>query len=136
MARPVVYVSARCKHSRQLVELIERAGVADAYTFVNVDQTRRIPKFVDRIPLMVYDNQIFTDDALFELFLQPQPQPQDPQSMDVDPADNLCSGNFSETYSLLDGSHSGQRLDTCWRLDQCHEKIDTPESKPFPEKGK
>lgn len=138
MERPVVYVSASCNHSRSLLDLMERAGFADSYSFVNVDKERRLPKFVDRVPLLYDGNAVVTDEALFDMFCQSTTaaaQPGSHHACDghIEAADSLCGSAFETAYDVVatEGGEVPTR-DSCWRLDEPHAKITTPECQAMP----
>lgn len=159
MDKPIVYMSATCRHSRELLGLIEKTGFADAYSFVNVDRARKLPDFVDRVPLLYNGATIVTDQSLFNMFADAtsvvgttqgashhtatrHPQSSKPTQAgvaapNIAPADTLCGGAFSSMYSLVSGEGSKSlRADSCWRLDEHHESIDTPDCEPMPSRDK
>lgn len=136
MTEATLFVSSRCPHSRALVGMLDKHGLESAFRFVDVDTATRIPAFVDRVPLLYTGRDVVTDEALFDYVSQragdtpPREGPTDPS---IAPADNLCGGPFSESYSLLTNTEP-KRMDNTWRLDEDHGKIPTPDSDPFPEK--
>lgn len=139
MERPVVYVSASCKHSRHLVALMERTGFADSYAFVNVDTEPRLPKFVDRVPLLYDGVTVVTDEDLFEMFSDASAavaQPSNGNPSQIEPADTLCGSAFETAYDTVATAGHVHKRDSCWRLDEPHEKIATPECQPMPERDR
>ena len=138
MERPVVYVSPACKHSRALVSLIEKTGFADAYAFINVDRERRLPAFVDRVPLLYNAASVVTDEALFEMFSDATSADAKPDRglSQIEAADSMCGSAFQTAYDVVQDGCSAIQNDSCWRLDENHEKITTPECQPMPERDK
>ena len=133
----MVYVSAACDHSRNLLNLMERTGFADSYSFVNVDTERRLPKFVDRVPLLYDGNAVVTDEALFDMFSMSSTAAAQPNTQQgrIEAADMLCGSAFETAYDVVDtaGDEVATR-DSCWRLDEPHAKIMTPECQPMPDR--
>ena len=137
MERPVVYVSAACSHSRNLLDLMERTGFAGSYSFVNVDTERRLPKFVDRVPLLYDGNAVVTDEALFDMFSMSSTAAAQPDTHDgrIEAADMLCGSAFETAYDVVaTGDAEVATRDSCWRLDEPHAKIVTPECQPMPDR--
>jgi hypothetical protein len=137
--RPVVFVSPSCGHCRALVNIIERSGAGDSYRFINVQTERKLPAFVDRVPLMFDGRDIHTDEPLFRMFSGARPQPSsqmaEPQ---VAPSSGL-DGAFSSSFSPLQGAESAcgaVGAGNMWLVDGPHDSIETPDSEPMPTKDK
>lgn len=141
MERPLVYVSATCEHSRNLLSLMERTGFADAYSFVNVDKAKDLPSFVDRVPLLFDGASVVTDEELFNMFSDASSAvaSDNPAPERIEPADTMCGSAFETSYDSVggvgDGRQEAMKRDSCWRLDEAHERIRTPECEPMPKRG-
>jgi hypothetical protein len=149
----VVYVSGACKHSRNLLDLMERTGFADSFSFVNVDTLRKLPRFVDRVPLLYDGSSIVTDEDLFDMFnfSSPAAARDGPTNTapgmggraggivggKVEAAESLCGNAFETTFDDVSGvgQRAGMR-NSCWRLDEAHDRIETPECQPMPSRDK
>ena len=134
MSVPVVYVSAACNHSRAILQLIERTGFADAYSFVNVDKAKGIPRFVDRVPLLYDGVNVITDSQLFDMFVNVTNESagaQSPMAPEIAPVDS--GTGFGGAFSRLDGSSDNLGIQSAgsW-LNSPPERIETPDSEPLP----
>ena len=91
-----LYVSARCPHSKQIVDELRAKGVLDSYHVVTLENTRKsmLPTYVDRVPLLVLDGRILTDDELFDFACGAEPEA----------GGNMSFGNFSDLGAPLDDS--------------------------------
>lgn len=130
-----MYLSASCKHSRALLDVMERTGFADSYAFVNVDRERRLPRFVDRVPLLYDGNKVITDEALFDMFTNACASTDAPGTAGdcpIQAADSLCGSAFQTSYDVISNGTPVNQRDSCWRLDETHEQIVTPECQPMP----
>lgn len=130
----MVFVSPTCEHCRSLMTVIEQSGIGDSYRFVNVNKAKSLPPFVDRVPLMFDGRDVHTDKELFDIFRRPRPgasarmaQPQVAPSV-------ALGGNFSSSFSALDGGYDDVSGGNLWMVDAEHESIETPDSEPLPKK--
>lgn len=127
-----MYVSASCKHSRKLVQMIDRTGFAEAYSFVNVDTVRDIPAYVDRVPLLFDGTNVVTGVTLFDMFSGVGQTAGTPGTPEIRPLDSTSSCGLG---SRLDGN--GEEDDSViasgasW-LHKPPERIETPDSEPMP----
>lgn len=134
----MVYVSAKCAHSRSLIKLVERTGFADAYSFVNVDTARGLPPYVDRVPLMFDGTNVVTDERLFDLFSGASGSSSARAATNADESApvNALGSAFASSFGRLDGSDisemGGIQSQAAWLHDT--QKIETPDSEPFPSK--
>lgn len=103
----IIYHSPSCAYSVELLELVRAGAGGGPSGFRFVDVTRqRPPAYVDRIPALVREGLMYTDEPLFELF-EPQQQaeasaPQEPDAPQA--ADGtLLGGAFSGFFAPLDG---------------------------------
>lgn len=130
-----MYLSASCKHSRTLLDLMERTGFADSYAFVNVDRARKLPRFVDRVPLLYDGNKVVTDEDLFDMFTNAfasaETSGRPEAGTQIEAADSLCGSAFQTSYDVISSGIPTKR-DSCWRLDESYDKIVTPECQPMP----
>ena len=133
MSSPVVYVSPSCQHSRALIGLIKKTGFAEAYSFVNVDKAPRLPKFVDRVPLLYDGASVVTDSALFDMFTSPTSASATALPPSIAPLDSASSGAFVDALRLDDDSGSVEPVSTgAWLHSE--QRIETPECEPMPKK--
>jgi hypothetical protein len=75
----VLYFSSVCPHSQTLLRDIQNAGVTGHFAYFDVSTQRGRPKYVDRVPLLVHEGRIYTDDELFKLFVPALPDIHDPR---------------------------------------------------------
>lgn len=66
--KPVLFYSKFCAYSNDIVQLLQRLDLIDKFVLVSVDSTssaQQLPKFVDRVPLIVTENQkVIVNDAV------------------------------------------------------------------------
>lgn len=138
---PVVYVSPTCPHCRALLTQIKRSSHSDSCRFVNVDEALRLPRFVDRVPLLFDGESVYTDEPLFKLFPMRSKRQSAPHDAGtdltqdavaaVDPGPGL-GGSFSSAFAGLDGAEAP--AGNMWLVDGAHDAIETPECEPMPKK--
>jgi hypothetical protein len=117
---------------------MERTGFADSYSFVNVDNERSLPKYVDRVPLLYDGNAVVTDEELFDMFYMSSSAAARPGTAhanggSIEAADTLCGSAFETSYDAVttEGSQAPVR-DSCWQLNEPHDQILTPDCQPMP----
>jgi hypothetical protein len=101
----IIYYSPSCAYSVELLELV-RAGAGggpSAFRFVDITR-QRPPAYVDRIPALVRDGLMYTDEPLFALF-EMQEHAAAPREPDAPQAADgaLLGGAFSGFFAPLDG---------------------------------
>jgi hypothetical protein len=66
----IVFYSQDCKYSNNLINMIKALNLTNNIEFVHVHRgnIRQLPKYVDRVPLMIKDNTIYKEDSLFGYF--------------------------------------------------------------------
>ena len=134
--RPVVFVSPSCNHCRRLLQSIEQSGAGDSYKFVNVDKEKRLPRFVDRVPLMFDGHKVLSDESLFQMFESAAPAPTSFMAEPKVAPSAGISGVFSSSYAALgaDAECLDDQIDAgnLWLVDGKHDGIETPDCKPMP----
>ena len=67
MSKPLLFYSNTCNHSKLLIDRVNKLNITNIFLMICIDTYMRLlPSFVDRVPL-IYDNtQIYTDEAIDE----------------------------------------------------------------------
>jgi hypothetical protein len=106
-SKNVLFVSARCPHSRQLMHTVMQAGLRSAFVVVDVDQGRhKIPSNVHSVPAVMVParRELHEGDAAFRYVQQLLGEGRRPQlAAEVQPcAVQDIGGCISDSYAVLD----------------------------------
>ena len=66
MSKPLIFISGYCDYCKELMTNLMKNNIQSKFDYVNVDEGKEIPLFVDRVPLMYFDKKILFEDGLFE----------------------------------------------------------------------
>jgi len=74
-----LYVSKRCQYSAQLIKFLHENGFAGPLKVMWVDDFRRgtLPRFVDRVPTLTHNGEVYQDKKLKDFFYAPAKAPED-----------------------------------------------------------
>lgn len=110
------FYSNRCTFSKTLMEAINSKNLTDFFVFVCVDNPQyKLPKFVDRTPLLYTTNQnIIVDDALESLILNMGNNTVDPRASnrqqeqnEVEALELMNPEGISDAFSFVTDDDSG-----------------------------
>lgn len=65
MDKPILYYSNNCLHSMELLESIKSKNIDDNFNISNIEENHSLPHFVDRVPMLFYNNKVLHDEGLF-----------------------------------------------------------------------
>lgn len=65
MNKPVLYYSQNCTYSKEILDLLKNSNLVDQYELTCIDSMRKLPTFIDRVPIMFHNNKVLHDEGLF-----------------------------------------------------------------------
>jgi hypothetical protein len=96
----VIFFCNRCVHSQDALNRIKKIG-EDNFIFVNIEEDKSIPEFIDRVPaILTSEKKVLVDDALFDFLSK--------LTIDDDTAPYMVNemSGLSDKYSFMDDSKS------------------------------
>ena len=99
MEKPVLYYSNKCTHSMELLASIKSKNIHDNFNMYTIEGNPNIPHFVDRVPLLFYDNKVLHDEGLFMYINSLNSKKHE----DVNPF--ATEKTLSDTFSFLDSEN-------------------------------
>lgn len=70
MSKPILFYSDFCEHSKALVTTILKYQLRNHFTIHCVDSSHNLPKEIDRVPMLMHDNKLLSDEGLFNYIEQ------------------------------------------------------------------
>lgn len=70
MSKPILFYSDFCEHSKALVTTILKYQLRNHFTIHCVDSSHNLPKDIDRVPMLMHENKLLSDEGLFNYIEQ------------------------------------------------------------------
>ena len=65
MNKPILYYSQNCSYSTEILDLMKTSNMLDQYELTCIDSMRKLPAFIDRVPILFHNNKVLHDEGLF-----------------------------------------------------------------------
>jgi hypothetical protein len=123
MNKPILYCSLHCDHSKELLKYIKAKSIIDNFNiYIIENETKKLPAFVDRVPLMFHNNKMLFDEGLFIYINSIKSQREEINPFTVE-------SSISDTYSFIDSEngldHSYLNVNSTGNFED--QKIETPQ---------
>jgi hypothetical protein len=114
IGKPIIFYSGYCEHSNEILMILTKNCIKDSFKLVSVDELgmKNIPKFVDRVPMMFYQDKILSDEDFFNYLDKVKDARKNSKNGDEQQVDiyQEVSG-FSDSFSFID-SEDAKKNDT------------------------
>ena len=143
MDKPVLFISNYCDHSKELLTTLLKANMKNQFSIVCVDNdnNNKLPPFVDRVPLMYYDNKVLVDEGLFNYIESLNNQQNNNSEILPFTSMEMGNGTLSDNYSYIgannkDFPEKNTIQKTFSHISQDEQRIYTPEEDSVLSKSK
>jgi hypothetical protein len=127
MEKPTLYLSSFCKYSKELSQKIDSLNLTSKFNHINIDDYSNIPKFVNRVPLMYYDNKILLDESLFNYIDSVYNREKTVSNENLMECSSTNGNALSDPYSYLNGDFSNTTISRTYsQISDYNQKIYTP----------
>jgi hypothetical protein len=136
----ILFYSNYCKHSKQFIMFLEKAGYSHYFNKICVDKDSygKRPKIikqynVSRIPTIIVNRNILTDISAFKWLdkhindIEAVPRPNDPMASRDNKMDNIRDKSEKNELLPFDQSDSGNIVNNCLSINNNDSYIEYPE---------
>lgn len=101
--KPLLLFSNYCIHSKSLLTTIFKYSLNDLFNIQCIENQTNIPSGIDRVPALVHENKLLTDENLFVYIDNITTQLKSSKNKDIEPFTLKEMGNsISDSYGYLE----------------------------------
>jgi len=99
-ANLILFFSNYCSYSKDVLTIITRKNIRNAFILICIDTVQNLPPFVDRVPLIVdkHSKQIFADEDISKILEIVATQMYPPVSIEAMPSSFIGQTSFETDY--------------------------------------
>lgn len=123
MDKPKLYYSNNCQYSKEILKCINTKNISDNFQTISIEETKdQLPKYVDRVPLLFYNNKVLYDEGLFLYINSLNSKQEEVNAFTIEKT-------LSDTFSYIDSgdamNHNYLKINEKGSFED--QKIDTPQ---------
>ena len=108
-----LFFSNFCPYSKEVVGLVTKKNIRNAFVLICVDTLQQVPPFVDRVPMIVnkHTKDVYADDSIYKVLDDVSNKMYPPVKIEAMPSTAFTAFQDTEFESLGGGTDSYSMLD-------------------------